>query len=110
MNQELDNRIESARLAGNNKCHTADEFRYYLFMLGLLKYESEILPCETGKPYIPYPLRGKPTQQKTRLQAAGCETTPRSIGKIIPFPGVSLDTGGIQGILDDFLSEMGYVE
>jgi hypothetical protein len=110
MNQELDSRIESARLAGNNKRHTADEFQHYLFILGLLKYESEILPYETGKPYIPYPLRGKPTQQETRLQVAGCETTPRSVGKIIPFPGVSLNTDGIQDIFGDFLREMRYIE
>jgi hypothetical protein len=39
------------------------------------------------------------------------EPPPRNGGKIIPFPGVSTDTGGgIQDILDDFLREMGYVE
>jgi hypothetical protein len=100
MNKELDSRIETARLAGNNKRHTADEFRHYLLILGLLEYESEILPYETGKPYIPF---------------TGCETTlvmpPRSVGKIIPFPGVSLETGGsIQDMLNDFIREMGYIE
>ena len=54
---ETERRIEFDRLMGNSHkkgdgyIFKAEEFRRYIFMLGLLKYESEILPKQTGKPY-----------------------------------------------------------
>jgi len=54
-------------------------------------------------------------QPETRLQAAGCETTPEPSplqAKIIPFPGVMLvaPDDDFQTQLDGFLREIGYIE
>ena len=67
-----DHRIEDARLALNNSGQdkgwyqfSSEEFKRYLFMLGLVYCESEVLPKLTGEPYTPYALKkdiqgGKP--------------------------------------------------
>jgi len=55
-------------------------------------------------------------REETRLQAAGCKTTPKPSplqARIIPFPGVTLtapDDDVFQTQLDGFLREMGYIE
>jgi hypothetical protein len=60
---EMDKRIEYSRNKGNahkgpegvkGYVFTESEFCHYLFILGLLQYESEILPKQTGEPYKPY--------------------------------------------------------
>jgi hypothetical protein len=64
LHPEIAERAETVRLAMNN-CKsitpnfpnhnfTKDEFNHYLFMLGLLQCEFEILPRLTGKSYKPY--------------------------------------------------------
>jgi len=64
--EETDKRIEFDRLMcnsrkmmddeGNDVSYTfsESEFRLYLFRLGLMDFESRILPKTTGKPYKPY--------------------------------------------------------
>jgi hypothetical protein len=50
---EMDRRIEFNRIEGNSQMEESD-FRHYLFTLGLLRYEFDILPQSTGKPYKAY--------------------------------------------------------
>jgi hypothetical protein len=89
---DLDNRINRARLAGAMRGHTTAEFKNFLLDLGLNKYEKSILPIETAQE--------NPPQEQ-----------PCTMGKIIPFPGVSLSKpDSFQDGLDDFLQEMGYIE
>jgi len=58
--KETDRRIEFDRLLCNSRkkegglIYTEGDFRHYIFRLGLLDYESRILPKQTGKPYKPY--------------------------------------------------------
>jgi hypothetical protein len=60
------------------------------------KYEGSILPVETEGEY---PARIQP---ESPLQAGA---------KIIPFPGVSIDSEvTYQNALDDFFREIGYIE
>jgi hypothetical protein len=104
--EELDRRINRARLAGDMHGYTIAEFTNYLLDIGLTKYEKSILPLEQGD---------YSGAMEARLQAAGCETAPEAVQrtetKIIPFPGVSLpEPDGFQNGLDDFLREMGYIE
>jgi hypothetical protein len=82
-------------------------FARVIFNIGLAHYEKDILPIKKGGRGKYNSLPGSPGRC--------CETAPETIRrtetKIIPFPGVSLDTGGgIQNILDDFLQEMGYID
>jgi hypothetical protein len=54
-NQEQDRRIEYARLAIKRETPMSkDDFRHFIFTLGLLEYESRIIPHKTKKPYVPY--------------------------------------------------------
>jgi len=92
---DLDCRINRARLAGACKNFTLAEFKDYLLILGLNKYEKTMLPVET----------------ENNCQG-GHETTPEAAavhGKIIPFPGVSL-SDHFQNDIDNFLMTMGYIE
>jgi hypothetical protein len=89
MDQALVARWDRLRLAGPCKHYSLKRFREMILDIGINQYERVILPI--AKEERPEP-------------------PPRNGGKIIPFPGVSLETGGIQDILDDFLREMGYVE
>ena len=65
--EETDRRIEFERLMCNSHkmmddkgndvtfTFTENDFRHYIFRLGLLDYEDRIiLPKQTGKPYKPY--------------------------------------------------------
>jgi hypothetical protein len=86
--------------------YTIAEFTNYLLDIGLTKYEKSILPLEQGD---------YSGAMKTRLQADGCETAPKSVQrtetKIIPFPRVTFDHEvTYQNALDGFLREMGYIE
>ena len=60
---DQDKRIEYNRRLHNKTSgliFSEADFRHYLFMLGLLEYESEILPKKTGKPYkLYYSLQGE---------------------------------------------------
>jgi hypothetical protein len=95
VDQELVERCDRLRLAGPCKHYSLKRFREMILDMGINQYQRVILPVAKG---------GSPA-------LAQLETRPRNGGKIIPFPGVSLETGGgIQDILDDFLREMGYVE
>ena len=64
--EETDRRIEFNRLMWNSHRMTSDEgidvsstftenqFRHYIFRLGLLDFEGRIFPELSGKPYEPY--------------------------------------------------------
>jgi hypothetical protein len=58
--EKTDRRIEFDRLLCNSRKKEGDriftegDFQHYIFMLGLMDYESRILPKQTGKPYKPY--------------------------------------------------------
>ena len=101
----LDERINAARLAGAHSIRTLNKFKNYLLEIGLAKYDKAILPLELMR-------QG---QAGTRLQAAGCETAPvvmqHTQSKIIPFPGVTMNQeDNFQNTLDGFLREMDYFE
>jgi hypothetical protein len=54
-NKETDRRIEYNRLAiEGEKPMSENNFRHWIFMLGLLHYEEKVVPKKTGKPYVPY--------------------------------------------------------
>jgi hypothetical protein len=95
IDQALVERCDRLRLAGPCKHYSLKRFREMILDIGINQYERVILPVANEESPVP----------------AQPETRPWNGGKIIPFPGVSLETGGgIQDILDDFLREMGYVE
>jgi len=58
--EETDKRIEFDRLMGNSHkkegeyIFTKEDFRLYIFRLGLMDFESRIFPELSGKPYKPY--------------------------------------------------------
>jgi hypothetical protein len=89
--EELERRINRARLSGAMHSYTLAEFKNYLLDIGLNKYEKSILPVETEREY--------PASE------------PAQGVKIIPFLGVSLlEPDGLQAQLDGFLREIGYIE
>jgi len=93
LKSDLDQRINRARLAGACKGYTMTEFKNYLLEVGLAKYVKSILPAEQGN------YSGAITEYQ------------QTEGKIIPFPGVTLDpTDTFQDRLNDFLIEMGYID
>jgi len=64
--KETIERVEAARHSYNNESRpdftskqTEEDFKYYIFMLGLLDYEYRIQPKITGKPYKAYKAKGK---------------------------------------------------
>ena len=55
--EEMDRQIEYYRHLANSTSpfiYTEDDFRHYLFVLGLQDLSFRILPKRTGKPYKPY--------------------------------------------------------
>jgi hypothetical protein len=95
IDQALVERCDRLRFAGPCKHYSLKRFREMILDMGINQYRHLIPPIANEE----RPVTAQP------------ETRPRNGGKIIPFPGVSLETGGgIQDILGDFLREMGYVE
>jgi hypothetical protein len=108
VSQETADRCDRLRLSGAYKAYMNSAFARVIFNIGLAHYEKGILPImregTAGENMTAFPDR----------MAVGCETAPEAIrrteAKIIPFPGVSLDTtGDFQNALDDFLNEIGYI-
>jgi len=93
--------IEKAHKRGKFSVLLPSQFIKHLVIMGLEEYQAQ-------EEY-------RDVQMETHLQTVGCETAPEpplTKAKIIPFPYVSTKEvdGDIQGILDDFLREIGYIE
>jgi len=114
-NKEDDRHIEYNRLKMNihiekegKHIFSESEFRHYIFMLGLMRFEDKVLPELTGKPYEPYYyIQGEEIKERGAVTVPAPTYTGK---KIIPFPGVSLsEPVSFQDEVENFLHEMGYI-
>jgi hypothetical protein len=97
----ISDRIAKAHKQGKFSALLPSQFIKHLVTMGLDEYQTQY--------------KAEQARRETRLQAAGCETTPEAIQrtetKIIPFPGVTLNHEvTYQNALDGFLREIGYIE
>jgi len=97
----VSDRIEKAHKQGKFSSSLPSQFIKHLVTMGLEEYQAQE--------------KYRDAQPETRLQAAGCETTPEPSPlpeRIIPFPGVTLAApdDDFQTRIDGFLREIGYIE
>jgi hypothetical protein len=114
VDNELIERCDRLRLAGRLNHWSLKRFREMVFEMGMDRYDLMFPPPHKAREYQTETGREK-AREETRLKAAGCETAPetaqRTEAKIIPFPGVSIDSEvTYQNALDDFLREIGYID
>ena len=92
IDNELVERCDRLRTAGRFKHWSLKRFREMVFEMGMERYKLMIPPP-----------RNYAEETPVQPEAQGNE-------KIIMFPGVTPDTGGIQNMLDGFLREAGYID